>query len=243
MHPMLSPLPDLKAFVSKRTVREQIAAKLAAMIRSGLLRVGDELPSERDLAGTLEVSRETVRGAIQTLAAVGMLEISQGARTRVARTEGYPFTPPGGDPEKIGRYSADEVFRARKLVELAVIREAAIRIGKADIARLQRLVEAQGAMTDDPVRFQISDVEFHQSIYRAGGNRLLESFLGEVYDYALDFRRKALLMPGAVAASWRDHQRVLKALELRDPEAAAGAMERHLLRVHRTTLLAMKQVP
>ncbi len=240
---MLASLPGLKAVVSKRTVREQIAGKLAAMIRSGLLRVGDELPSERDLSATLEVSRETVRSAIQTLAAVGMLEISQGARTRVARTEGYPFAGTTGDPRKIGRYSAEEVFQARKLVELAVIREAALKIGKADIERLQRLVDSQGEMTDDPVRFQISDVEFHSLVYHAGGNTLLESFLGEVYDYALDFRRKALLMPGAVAASWRDHQRVLKALELRDPDAAASAMERHLVRVHRTTLLAMKQVP
>jgi DNA-binding FadR family transcriptional regulator len=237
---MLSPLPDLK--VSKRTVREQIAAKLASMIRSGLLRVGDELPSERDLSGTLEVSRETVRSAIQTLAAVGMLEISQGARTRVARSEGYSFAGVD-DPAKIGRYSADEVFKARKLVELAVIRDAAERIGQADLERLERLVDAQGEMADDPVRFQISDVEFHQLVYRAGGNALLESFLGEVYDYALDFRRKALLLPGAVAASWRDHQRILKALQSRDAEAAAAAMERHLLRVHRTTLQAMKQSP
>jgi DNA-binding FadR family transcriptional regulator len=240
MQSMLSSLPDLKAYVSKRTVREQIAGKLAAMIRSGLLRVGDELPSERDLSGTLEVSRETVRSAIQALAAVGMLEISQGARTRVARTEGYPFSSAAPDPKKIGRYSAEEVFKARKLVELAVIREAAERISQAELDRLRRLVEAQGEMTDDPVRFQISDVEFHQGIYRAGGNSLLESFLGEVYDYALDFRRKALLMPGAVAASWRDHQRILKALESRDGDAAANAMERHLLRVHRTTLQAMK---
>jgi DNA-binding FadR family transcriptional regulator len=238
---MLSSLPDLKSAVSKRTVREQIAGKLAAMIRSGLLRVGDELPSERDLSGTLEVSRETVRSAIQTLAAVGMLEISQGARTRVTRAEGYPFVKDGADPDKIGRYSAEEVFNARKLVELSVIRNAAEKIGSADLDRLRRLVEAQGEMADDPVRFQISDVEFHQLIYRAGGNRLLESFLGDVYDYALDFRRKALLLPGAVAASWRDHQRVFKALETRDGDAAAAAMERHLLRVHRTTLQAMKQ--
>ena len=237
---MLSPLPDLK--VSKRTVREQIAAKLAAMIRSGLLRVGDELPSERDLSGTLEVSRETVRSAVQTLAAVGMLEISQGARTRVARADGYPFAG-ADDPAKIGRYSADEVFKARKLVELSVIRDAAERIGQADLERLERLVDAQGEMADDPVRFQISDVEFHRLIYGAGGNALLESFLGEVYDYALDFRRKALLLPGAVAASWRDHQRILKALQSRDADAAAAAMERHLLRVHRTTLQAMKQSP
>ena len=237
---MLSPLPDLKAVVSKRTVREQIAGKLAAMIRSGLLRVGDELPSERDLSGTLEVSRETVRSAIQTLAAVGMLEISQGARTRVVRSEGYPFAG-ADDPGKIGRYSADEVFMARKLVELSVIRDAAERIEQSDLERLQRLVDAQGEMAEDPVRFQISDVEFHRLIYRAGGNRLLESFLGDVYDYALDFRRKALLMPGAVAASWRDHQCILKALRAHDAAAAAAAMERHLLRVHRTTLQAMKQ--
>jgi DNA-binding FadR family transcriptional regulator len=237
---MLSSFPDLKSAVSKRTVREQIAGKLAAMIRSGLLRVGDEMPSERDLSATLEVSRETVRSAVQALAAVGMLEISQGARTRVARTEGYPFADGAPAPDKIGGYSAEEVFKARNLVELAVIRDAALHIGRADLERLRRLVEAQGEMADDPVRFQISDVEFHRLIYRAGGNRLLESFLGEVYDYALDFRRKALLMPGAVVASWRDHQRVLKALEAHDAAGAAAAMERHLLRVHRTTLQAMK---
>lgn len=241
MHAMLNTLPGLKAVVTKRTVREQIAGKLAAMIRSGLLRVGDELPSERDLSATLEVSRETVRGAVQTLAAVGMLEISQGARTRVARSDGYVFAATAADGGKIGHYSADEVFKARKLVEIAVIRAAASRIDMADLERLRRLVDAQGEMTDDPVRFQISDVEFHRLVYRAGGNRLLESFLGDVYDYALDFRRKALLMPGAVAASWRDHQRILKAIAARDPDAAAAAMERHLLRVHRTTLLAMKQ--
>src|SRR5690348_6770667 len=129
---MLSSLPDLKSAVSKRTVREQIAGKLAAMIRSGLLRVGDELPSERDLSATLEVSRETVRSAVQALAAVGMLEISQGARTRVARTEGYPFADGIAGPDELGRYSADEVFKARKLVELAVIRDAALQIGRAD---------------------------------------------------------------------------------------------------------------
>lgn len=238
---MLTGLPELKAVVSKRTVREQIAEKLAAMIRSGLLRVGDELPSERELANMLEVSRETVRSAIQALAVVGMLEISQGARTRVARTEGYPFGSGMRGPETIGRYSAEDVFKARKVVELAVIRETARLIEPADLERLHRLVDAQGEMTDDPVRFQISDVEFHRLIYHACGNALLESFLGEVYDYALDYRRKALVMPGAVAASWRDHQRILKSIESRNPDAAAEAMERHLLRVHRTTLLAMKQ--
>jgi DNA-binding FadR family transcriptional regulator len=71
------------AEISKHTVREKISDKLGSLIASGILHVGDELPSERDLAALLSVSRETIRGAIQTLAAKGVLEVSHGARTRV----------------------------------------------------------------------------------------------------------------------------------------------------------------
>ncbi|MGO4872471.1 MAG: winged helix-turn-helix domain-containing protein, partial [Roseiarcus sp.] len=60
--------------MSKRTVRERISDKLASLIASGILHLGDELPSERELASLLSVSRETIRGAIQTLAAKGILE-------------------------------------------------------------------------------------------------------------------------------------------------------------------------
>ena len=61
--------PHLKAEIGRRTVRERISDKLASLIASGILQIGDELPSERELASLLDVSRETVRGAIQTLAA------------------------------------------------------------------------------------------------------------------------------------------------------------------------------
>src|SRR5258708_26588356 len=145
-----SDLPDLKAGLSKRTVREQIAQKLAAMIRSGLLRVGDELPSERDLASTLDVSRETVRNAIQVLAGVGMVEVSQGARTRIASAERSPY---GGSDERSGavsRYSAETVYKARCVVELAVVRDAARLISEGDLGRLNRLLAAQHAVGEDP---------------------------------------------------------------------------------------------
>jgi len=236
---MLHTLPSLKVSLFKQTVREQIAARIAGMIQCGLLRIGDELPSERELATTLDVSRETVRGAIQMLAAIGMVQISQGARTKVVRADGFPSSPITESTD-VSRFSAEEVYQARHLVELAVVREAAVRMNDSELARLRSLVKEQEEMTDDPVRFQISDVEFHELIYRSGGNGLLAAFLGEVYSYALAFRRKALLIPGAVTRSRQDHKRILKALEAHDPEAASTAMEQHLLRVHRTTLQAME---
>ena len=104
-------LQNLKNGLSKLTIREQVSHRLAAMVQSGILRTGDELPSERELAATLEVSRETVRGAIQMLAAIGMVEISQGSRTRIARTEGFPQYNSVTQPVLPGR-SADEVYQA-----------------------------------------------------------------------------------------------------------------------------------
>jgi DNA-binding FadR family transcriptional regulator len=239
---MLQDLPALKQQLSKRTMREQIAERIAHMIQSGLLRVGDELPSERELAQMLDVSRETVRGAVQMLAAIGMVEISQGARTRIIGTEGFGHSQ-FADATELSRYGAEDVYRARQLVEGFVVREAATRIDADTLQRLAGLVEAQDAMSEDPVRFQISDAEFHQLIYRAGGNELLAHFLVDAYGYALAYRRVALLVPGAVRVSIDDHRLILAALAAHDADAAAAAMNRHITRVHETTLQAMTLRP
>lgn len=234
-------LQELKAGISKHTIRDQVARRLAEMVQSGLLRMGDELPSERELAATLEVSRETVRGAIQMLGAIGMVEISQGARTRIVRSDGFPYAL-GGVPLTPTHRSADEVYEARRLVELPIVRQAAERIDAAGISRLRRLVDAQAEMTDDPVRFQISDAEFHDAIYRAAGNELVAEFLRKMYSFALEHRRQALLDAGAVTRSLNDHIRILTGIEAHDPDAAEKAMGEHLDRIHSTTIAVMETV-
>lgn len=231
-------LKNIKDGLSKRTIREQVSQRIAAMVQSGLLRQGDELPSERELAATLEVSRETVRGSIQMLAAIGMVEISQGSRTRVVGTIDFPLTDRVWGRAGTRR-SADEVYEARRLVELPTVRLAVERIDDAGVQRLKRLVEAQREMTKDPVRFQISDAEFHDVIYRAGGNPLLADFLHEMYSFGLEFRRKVLLGKDAVSRSVEDHVQILDGFEQRNAAAAAAAMDRHLDRIHRTTLDVM----
>jgi len=232
-------LSSLKAGLSKRTIREQVGQRIAAMVQSGLLREGDELPSERDLAATLEVSRETIRGAIQMLAAIGMVEISQGSRTRVIGTIDFPLANRVLGREGTPR-SANEVYEARRVVELPTVRLAVERIDDAGIRRLMRLVDAQREMTGDPVRFQISDAEFHEVIYRAGGNPLLADFLHEMYSFGLEFRRRVLLGEGAVSRSLEDHIQIVEGFEKRDAGRAIEAMDRHLARIHRTTIEVME---
>jgi DNA-binding FadR family transcriptional regulator len=125
-------------------------------------------------------------------------------------------------------------------VEVQVIWLAAKRITSQQLARLQALVDEQRSIVDDPVRFQISDQEFHQTLYRACGNDLLAGVVFDFYGYALEFRRLAMKRRNAIARSVSEHQGIVDALRTRDPHAAVAAMSQHLEQVHRTTRAVMR---
>jgi len=239
--PLLERIPGDRGPIVKRTVKDQISDKLAYMIHCGLVQPGDELPSERELASTLGVSRETVRAAIAVLQSRRMIEVSQGARTRVVGRGSMPLHESVGILGDLKHRSLEEVSEARAAVEEQVIRLAAQRISSHQLARLQSLVDEQHAMLTDPVRFQISDQEFHQTLYRACGNDLLAGVVFDFYGYALEYRRLALKRKGAIAHSVDEHQRIVDALRKHDPQAAAGAMGRHLKQVHATTRAVMRR--
>jgi DNA-binding FadR family transcriptional regulator len=141
--------------------------------------------------------------------------------------------------ERLKDRSFEEVTEARVAVEEQVVRLAAKRIGKAALTRLATLVREQEAMLDDPVSFQISDREFHSTLYTACGNSLLADVVSDFYDYALDYRRRALKRKGAIARSVADHRAIVEAMKTRDPDRAAAAMAEHLEQVRKTTLKEM----
>jgi DNA-binding FadR family transcriptional regulator len=238
---LIARIPGDHGRIAKRTVKDQISDKLAYMIHSGLLRVGDELPSERELATTLGVSRETVRAAIGVLQARRMIEISQGSRSRVLGTGPFPLHESVGALGSLKDRSCEEVSEARAAVEVQVIRLAAQRIDASTLNRLAALVQDQELMLDDPVRFQISDRVFHTTLYAACGNALLVDVVSDFYDYALEYRRMALERPGAIERSVKEHRNIVAALKTRKPNEAAEAAQKHLDQVQKTTLEVMKK--
>jgi DNA-binding FadR family transcriptional regulator len=228
--------PDLRAGFARRTVRERISDKLASLIASGILHVGDELPSERELASLLVVSRDTVRGAIQTLSAKGVVEVTQGARTRVVSQKIDTLKIGVTSPSAINSYDLESVHRARLLVERAVVAEAATRMDEATLKRLEQSLAIQKHTMRDPVHFLICDREFHLAIYRNSGNPLLADFVIDLYTFMLDHRRVAVSQAGAIEKSYRDHVAIYEALRARDPEAVVAAFGRHIDRIYATTV-------
>lgn len=221
--------------VARQSMKDRIAGKLAALIGSGALTVGDVLPAERDLAAGMGVSRETVRGALLILSTRGILSVVQGARTTVASADvgelGLTEMPPAG----VAAYALDDVHEVRLLIEARVARLATERTSEAALNRLEALTAAQERAGDDPVRFLVSDREFHTSLYRACGNAVLADAATTLWSYQLDHRRRAVARPGAIATSIAEHRAILSALRARDAAAAEAAIGAHERRIYETT--------
>ncbi len=223
----------------KITLKDQLAEKLANMITAGLIAEGDKLPSERSLAETFNVSRETVREALQLLHDYKYVEISHGSRTRALKVDHLTNTV--ADALQIDSYDAVTVSEAREVIEVAILRSAAINISSKDLQRLEKLIAAQEKMFDDPVAFHISDREFHGIIYKAGGNPLLEKMASDVYSYALESRHTAMQEENAIRRSVNEHKSIYRALASHDADIAEQAVKGHLDSIQKSTLRALER--
>ncbi len=232
---LFAPLPDMRGSIIKRTVKEQISEKLASHIASGILQVGDELPGERELAAAFAVSRESVRSAIQDLASRGLVEVSQGARTRVVSADGALRQRGLATAGAINSYDLHSVHGARLLAERAVIADAAERMDAQTLTRLEASLGEQRRCLEDPVRFLICDREFHFAIYRRAANPLLSDFVMGLYTYLMEQRRTAMSQPGAILRSYKDHNEIMAGLRARDAAHVVAAFDRHLDRIYTTT--------
>lgn len=230
------------ASVPREAMRDTIARRLASLIGSGALAVGDPLPSERELSAAMGVSRETIRNALTVLSTRGLVSVTQGARTTVASDDvgelGMPRVLPG---VATGDYTLGDIHEGRLMVEGRISSLVAARIDAEQLDRLGGMIAAQERSTHDPVRYLVSDREFHAVIYRACGNRVLSDLAVTLYSTLLDHRRRVVARPGAIARSIDDHRAILAALRARDGAAVAAAFGVHERRIYETTRQIMEE--
>jgi DNA-binding FadR family transcriptional regulator len=212
---------------------EQIAERLAADIRSGLLAPGERLPSERELARSLEVSRASVREALAALQLSGVVETRPGAGTFVTAEPPATTTAPQHDA------SPSAVLEARLQLEPAVARLAAAR-AQPDPA-VENLLQAMEAATDpsDPsarATWNASDRLFHRQLAAMTGNPVLLAFADHVaalMDEPLwqRLRDDSIATPGRTRIHVAEHRMIYEAILDGDAEAAAFYSTQHINRV------------
>lgn len=206
--------------LARRSLVDAAVDQLRRYIEEGRWPVGSRIPTEPELVGFLQISRNTVREAIRVLSVSGMLEVRQGDGTYV-RTA----VDAGPTLRELCRADLAEHLEARAVLEAATARLAALRRTPADLeqltAALARRGERSGSTSLDD--FVAADLSFHQGIARAAGNRTL----AELYEFFArsigQNLRQRLIGQDLPEPDLASHEAILDAIRRQDADGAAAA--------------------
>ncbi|BDU37003.1 FadR/GntR family transcriptional regulator [Vibrio nigripulchritudo] len=229
-------MPYYRSDVARLTLKSQIADKLSDLIASKMIAEGEALPSERELAKSYDVSRETIRGSLALLSERGLITVSRGRKSIVTKGSAE-IIQSNHLLEDIQSYDAYTVAETRKVIESSILRSAAINIKEEDLEKLTALIEYQETVLDDHVAFQVSDKEFHEIIYQSCRNDLLSKIAIDVYSYALEHRTAAMAEEKSTVRSLREHHQILRSLKNHDPDAAERSILAHVDSIFKSTLI------
>jgi GntR family transcriptional repressor for pyruvate dehydrogenase complex len=207
---------------------EIVVQHVRGLIERGELRPGDRLPAERELAVQLGVSRPSVRAGLRSLSAIGVLQTRHGAGTFI--TDGPPTL--GSEPlsflAALHGFTRDEMFEARRALEVGVAGLAAERANDEQIATIAEEITGMFAALDDPQTFLIHDIRFHRSVAEASGNPILGSLVEMVSALFYEQRRKTAQHGRDLKESAHLHRAIYHAIRAHDPKRASAAMNEHL---------------
>jgi GntR family transcriptional repressor for pyruvate dehydrogenase complex len=210
---------------------DQVVAHVRGLIESGALHSGDRLPTERELAARLGVSRPTVRAGLRKLATLGVVRSRRGSGTFI--TDGPPVL--GGEPlsflAALHGFTRDEMYEVRRILEVGAAGLAAERAGEDHVATMADEIAGMFASIDDPQTFLSHDIRFHRAVGLASGNPIVASLAemvsGLYYEHRRESAKNALERDLREAAE--AHRRIYHAIRARDAKLAREAMNEHLL--------------
>lgn len=201
-------------------------AHLKSLIAARRLLAGDRLPAERDLAARLDVSRGTLRGALQSLAEQGVLVGRHGSgwvvspRADVVATNLAVYL-------SLEEVTFDQLFAARRAIEPQAAAEAALHRTTVQLEAMRRCTKVmRGA--PDVATYVRADADFHALVTSASGNPLFSVMLAPTLDLLGSMREDVAAHPEVTEASHQEHDQILAALDASDAEASQAAMLAHI---------------
>ena len=207
-------------------------AHLKSLIAARRLLAGDRLPPERELAVRLDVSRGTLRGALQSLAEQGVLVGRQGS--------GWMVSPrPDVVATNLAVYLSleevtfDQLFAARRAIEPQAAAEAALHHTAEHLDAMRRCTKAMRS-APDVATYVRADADFHALVTSASGNPLFSVMLAPTLDLLGPMRESVAAHAEVTAASHQEHDEILAALDGSDAEASQAAMLAHIDRFVRS---------
>jgi len=218
--------PNFKP-IKQEKISTKIVEQIKALIKKGDLKPGDALPPERELVKVFNVSRASLREALNSLTGMGFLEMSQKQRTIVKSLASGRMTEPLHLLIKDDIQTVFELIEVRKAIETWNAYHAAKRAREDDIARLENSISSMQTKIEQRISAVDDDADFHLAMAEATHNKIQTHLMFSIYDLlkeSLGGIYELIDMQDVYA----QHCMVVEAVKNRDPDLAGRRMREHL---------------
>jgi GntR family transcriptional repressor for pyruvate dehydrogenase complex len=218
------------------TLAQEVANQLIELMLAGHLQPGDRLPSQQELTEQLQVGRSTVREALHTLNAMGLVELKHGQGTFVKPLTARSIVRSDILAHIIDKQMSEHLFEARQIIEPQIAGLAAQRATDDDLAAIKAAWDrCQQAYQAGETLHRLSP-NFHRSIAQAAHSDVLAMFVDSIL---IPLAERGLLLeeqPGYLEWELASHSDVYGSIASRDPERARTVMAQHLAEARRALL-------
>lgn len=214
--------------IKRSTVADTIVEQIKQMILEEKLLPGERLPSERELADMLGVSRPPVREALKALATLKIVDIRVGEGT---------FLNNGKDKLMLDffqlknlqmKFAVSELIEARLFLEMEIVDLAAQRRDEQDLERIEESFNNTLNYEDNPEAFLNADFEFHLAIAEAAKNAYLSEMLDTTRDLLLEYNKTVIARPNQMVRAIDSHRNIFMAIKEKNAKKAKQEMKRHI---------------
>lgn len=226
--------------IRKVKAHTQALERIEEQILNGTLRPGSKLPSERELAALLGVSRPSLREALRALGVMGIVESNPGsgedAGSAICDRTGESLATLLRLSVALSNIGMAELVDVRVKLEQRAAYRAATRRTEVDIAEIQDTVDRMHQVYEDPVQLSALSAKFHLQVARASGNQLITDLV-EALRSASRAGMEAVIDDPADWSQFShaltmEHSDILTAIDVGDGETAAKLIGSHISRFY-----------
>lgn len=234
--------PD--ATTGRRTF-EQVAERIREQLAAGVLKPGDKLPPEREMAERFRVGRNAVREALRTLEMAGVIRLEKG------RNGGAYICPPNSlrvtvamrDLLNFGSISLEEIAESRTMLMDLVTRVVCERATPADLDELEQIVAETDRFTQAGQLEKRAEciARFYAHLGAITGNRVLVTMVTSLSEIVRRFLDSAALRSRPLESLVPSFRRFIGHLRARHADDAAAELRQHLIATHKVIQLAVER--
>ena len=222
-------------------VAQSVVNRILDLVRTGMLRSGDRLPSERELIDIFSISRPSLREAIRALSTLGVVETRHGGGAYVTDLKARTLLAPLDFFLSLSESNLADVFESRRIVEIEIARKAAINATAADVETLNGMLVAHEKVLTDPVGFRILDAGSTRSCPRWPATSCSSASPTASTTWASISAGGQLRTLALIRRSLDEHTTIVRAIEAADSAAAAAAMAAHLDHIEASTRAVIEE--